>query len=234
MTSEFDHLMAVLDAAIVAAHRKLGDVQAEVDRLHNARAALLDPILTERPPLVRPPAPSVPPPPVEMPKVTPKPERVAAQHAVGTTKYPPAEVAAVAREAIAAGRSAIEAVTARFGVKKSMGSFLVSSARKAGHDIPYVGGPKGKQVVEPKGTPKNQSINLGATVIDQPALVSPSAEAPIVASRPGDPGLRLRCEDCEETFPPGEVGPLFTHTTSEHNRRPYTLERIPRTEENAA
>ncbi len=56
-------------------------------------------------------------------------------------RYDYAEVARIARQAIAEGRSAAQALVDRLGSPSTAAaSMAISSARKAGHDIPYVRG----------------------------------------------------------------------------------------------
>lgn len=63
------------------------------------------------------------------------------------SKYDRAEIAGVACRAHASGLSMYREVAARFAVSETMASFLISSARKQGHDIPRIAGKRASRAV---------------------------------------------------------------------------------------
>jgi hypothetical protein len=126
------------------------------------------------------------------------------------SKYELAQVAAIAREAIDLGISPKKHVHDKLPgcPSPAMAGFLITSARKAGHDIP-------KQ----RSVPSRRPSNL--TAEPKPAAPPPRSSV----SEAQVPGKRFDCSTCPHST--STVRDIIRHARAEHGRDAYTSERMP-------
>lgn len=178
-------LDALRDALTEATEREMA-AHADVARYEAALDALGSPIRPAELPPAKPPA-----------KKPASSKRTPARK----SKYDYAEVAAVARHAIEIGESATAAVAGRYGVKAAMAQYLVSTARKLGHDT---GRPAPQPTAPPAAAPE--------------AAPAPTGPAQV-------PGRFFECDACGHRRP--SISELTQHTLAVHGRAPYPGERKP-------
>jgi hypothetical protein len=132
---------------------------------------------------------------------TPEPDPPSGKKA---SKYDLAQVAAVAREAIELGIYQSKHVHEKVPgcPSTAMASFLITSARQAGHDIP-----------------KRKS---GRAAGSSPATASPASRSSAEAQVPGK---RFECSTCDHSTE--DVRAIMRHTRADHGRDAHVSERMP-------
>lgn len=122
------------------------------------------------------------------------------------SKYDLAQVADIAREAIELGINQPKHVHDKVPgcPSKAMASYLIKSARDAGHDIP-----KARPGRRPTAPPTSPPV--------APASRS-SSEAQV-------PGKRFECSTCDHST--STVRDIMRHARADHGRDAFTSERMP-------
>lgn len=212
MTTASDHLRTALDeldseySELQHEGERIRNRMAEISALRTPLAALIGRMADEG-------AAALPAAKVAAAKAALAPERAKERAPKAATKparkaepRSHAEVARIAREAHAAGRSMTDAVKDHFGISGAAAATAISTARKE-HDIPR-NGSGGRPPKNPKPAPKTPS---------------PAAWAP----KPGE--MVVRCEEpgCTHAEPITGVSALNRHCIAEHKRAATPSERAP-------
>jgi hypothetical protein len=124
------------------------------------------------------------------------------------SKYDLAQVAAIAREAIDLGINQPKHVHDKVPgcPSKAMASYLIKSARAAGHDIP-------------KARPGRRPTSHPSTPPTAAPAARSSAEAQV-------PGKRFECSSCDHSTE--DVRAIMRHTRAAHGRVAHVSERMPK------